>query len=378
MTSRHAQGIIDGTDPSSRNSKALEPHRQQSKCEVIWPDAVLTKLRSHSSSGHKSIAGRIASLQSAGLSVASAKRVSREVTNGTNGITQPTSSSSSSSLPPVTLPLSPISPTPARAFNQLSLQTSMMTPTQSTFTPVVLTPHALTPASSFGPPSPVSSASDSPKIAPAPPLSPPSVEFHQYFPTIDELEEMENLNVTDNDHSPSTPQHPHTILNGASQPIPIPIPTKPFPALPFDLARPPSSTPIPPTHDVLMSSRPPSPAVRPPLSPTMPRKPSNLSLSSSVQPLLAPSTSLSTIPSPGSSPRSDKQELPKLPKSTVCTPRELYDYMHNIGYKVLILDVRPREEFEKEHIKASAIVCLEPIVLKREKYACLLRIDPHY
>jgi len=42
--------------------------------------------------------------------------------------------------------------------------------------------------------------------------------------------------------------------------------------------------------------------------------------------------------------------------------------MHNIGYKVLILDVRAREEFEKEHIKASAVVCLEPLVLKREKY----------
>lgn len=41
--------------------------------------------------------------------------------------------------------------------------------------------------------------------------------------------------------------------------------------------------------------------------------------------------------------------------------------MHNIGYKVLILDVRSREEFEKERIKASAIVCLEPLVLKREK-----------
>lgn len=64
----------------------------------------------------------------------------------------------------------------------------------------------------------------------------------------------------------------------------------------------------------------------------------------------------------------DKQELPKLPKSTVCTPKELYDYMHNIRYGVLILDVRPREEFEKEHIKASAIVCLEPLVLKRERY----------
>jgi ubiquitin carboxyl-terminal hydrolase 8 len=97
-----------------------------------------------------------------------------------------------------------------------------------------------------------------------------------------------------------------------------------------------------------------------------------------MKPLLAPSTSLSNVPSPGSSPRTDKPELPKLPKSTLCTPKELYDYMHNIRYGVLILDVRPREEFEREHIKASAIVCLEPLVLEREKYVPLADIGPYY
>ena len=73
-----------------------------------------------------------------------------------------------------------------------------------------------------------------------------------------------------------------------------------------------------------------------------------------------------------------KPELPKLPKSTLCIPKELYDYMHNIRYGVLILDVRPREEFEREHIKASAIVCLEPLVLEREKYVPLADIGPYY
>lgn len=180
---------------------------------------------------------------------------------------------------------------------------------------------------------------------------------------------MDNLKITDNGPDPGAPQHPSsdTVKNGTSQPIPIPIPTKPFPALPFDLAQRPSSTPIPPTHDVLMGSRPSSPAARPPLSPTVLRKPSNLFLSSSAKPLLAPSTSQGNISSPGSSPRADNPELPKLPKSTMCTPKDLYGYMYNIGYKVLILDVRPREEFEKEHIKASAIVSLEPLVLKRDK-----------
>jgi len=42
--------------------------------------------------------------------------------------------------------------------------------------------------------------------------------------------------------------------------------------------------------------------------------------------------------------------------------------MHDASFGVLVLDVRPREEFERERIKASAIVCLEPLVLGREKY----------
>ena len=152
---------------------------------------------------------------------------------------------------------------------------------------------------------------------------------------------MENLKITDNEHSPGAPQHPplHAIPNDTSQPIPISIPTKSSPALPFHTTQRPSTTP--PTHNILMGSRPPPPTTRLPSSRTIPRGPSK---------------------------QTGKQELPKLPKSSVCTPKELYDYMHNADYGVLILDVRPREEFERERIKASAIVCLEPMVLKREKY----------
>jgi len=42
--------------------------------------------------------------------------------------------------------------------------------------------------------------------------------------------------------------------------------------------------------------------------------------------------------------------------------------MYQHGYKVLVLDVRNREEFDREHIKADAIVCIEPSVLLRERY----------
>ena len=49
----------------------------------------------------------------------------------------------------------------------------------------------------------------------------------------------------------------------------------------------------------------------------------------------------------------------------MASPMELLDYMRS--HSVLLLDVRNREEFEKEHIKASAVVCIEPSVLVRER-----------
>jgi len=161
-------------------------------------------------------------------------------------------------------------------------------------------------------------------------------EFQQHFSTINEPEEMV---ITDSEHDPSTPQHPqpNATPNDNPQPITISIPTK---SLPFRLAQRPSS--IPPNRDVSVYNRPPPSAPRSPLFHTIPRGPSN---------------------------RTDRQEPPEQPKSTVCTPKELYHYIHNIDYGVLILDVRPREEFERERIKASTVVCLEPLTLKSEKYA---------
>jgi hypothetical protein len=41
----------------------------------------------------------------------------------------------------------------------------------------------------------------------------------------------------------------------------------------------------------------------------------------------------------------------------------LHQFMHQHGFKVLVLDVRCREEFEKGYIKADAIVNIEPSVL---------------
>ena len=58
----------------------------------------------------------------------------------------------------------------------------------------------------------------------------------------------------------------------------------------------------------------------------------------------------------------EKRELP-----TAFFPHTLHEYLRD-GRSCLILDVRPREEFEKAHIKANAVVCIEPTVLLRGMY----------
>jgi ubiquitin carboxyl-terminal hydrolase 8 len=46
----------------------------------------------------------------------------------------------------------------------------------------------------------------------------------------------------------------------------------------------------------------------------------------------------------------------------------LHQLMYKHKYKVLVLDVRSREEFDRAHIKADAIICIEPSVLLQEQY----------
>ncbi|KAH9945764.1 cysteine proteinase [Amylocystis lapponica] len=267
-----------------------------------------------------SIADRMRSLQNAGLAVSTTKRISREIV--------------------------PMSPEAARP-NRMSLQslpsplpviaTSSPSVASSVASPVAPSPHALVPTSSFGPPSPSSSASSSPRISHLS-LS----DFTQAFPSIDELDEMEGLKL---------PSVPTGIVGASSRHSPDvrPIPSKPFPILPMDMGPRPSSTPIPPTIDSF-NSRPASP-MRSPLSPTVPRKPSGLSLRStpSRSPIIAPST-----------PFIEKPDLP-----SPLTPRTLLEYNNRNNFKVLVLDVRTRQEFEREHIKVDAVVCIEPSVLLR-------------
>jgi ubiquitin carboxyl-terminal hydrolase 8 len=77
---------------------------------------------------------------------------------------------------------------------------------------------------------------------------------------------------------------------------------------------------------------------------------------------LKPSGVLADSPPTPTTPVIDK---PLIPVTNTASPKELLAYMRN--YNVLLLDVRNRADFEKEHIKAGAVACVEPSVLMREK-----------
>jgi hypothetical protein len=47
------------------------------------------------------------------------------------------------------------------------------------------------------------------------------------------------------------------------------------------------------------------------------------------------------------------------------TPQTLHSLLESNGLNILILDVRSREQFERERINHDAIVCLEPSILMR-------------
>lgn len=297
-------------------------------------------------------------------------------------------------------------------------------------------PHTLIPASSFGPPSPTSSTSSSPRLNHF-----DFTGFQQAFPSIDELDEMAGLVIPSNPtggtgtssgsgggsrrssnskHSGSSLQnYNHTGLKddigggggGVLAGFPPIHAPKAFPALPLDPGPRPSSTPIPPTIDTFVS-RPASPSVvgRSPMSPSVPRKPSGLGLNSSLvststtssNSSVAATTITTGVPLPLPNPipipihasasvsstsnayqptnrsplisgsgtltptggSSEKRELP----FTTLFPRTLLECMQKgSGFKVLLLDVRTREEFRKERLNVDTVVCIEPSVLLRDR-----------
>ncbi|KAL4264076.1 Ubiquitin-specific protease doa4 [Pleurotus pulmonarius] len=260
----------------------------------------------------KTIADRLKSLQDNGLVLTTnSKRISRELPTSPPA-TSPTFSSSTH----IHTSLSSVLPSPP------PLPTSFVSP------------------STLGPPSP---ASTSPVIPERESLS--LLEFAQNFPSIDELDEATGLNL------PSVPTIPPTTptnvkhkpsLNGfAEYNIPVDRP---------------SSTPLTPIANSF-GSQPASPT-RSPAPPPLATKPSTIGLSGLGLGSSRPASSGSTTPQ---TPTVDK---PPIPNSNSTTPSELAQYMQY--YKVLLLDVRHRADFDREHISHKPIVCVEPSILMRE------------
>ncbi|EJC99956.1 cysteine proteinase [Fomitiporia mediterranea MF3/22] len=305
-----------------------------------------------------SIADRIRSLQDTGLNVQTTKRLSRDLSStvgaggagATAAVTSPTTPSSST-----------ITRTASSQHHNGSPSISHSSSIASHATGSSI--HSLASPSSFGPPSPsVSSHHESSHLSNFS-LS----EFNQTFPSIDELDE--NMGV-------ALPQLPSVPTNKPGTAANFPPPASPsviqrFPSLPLDLdpGPRPASTPIPPTMNVLQS-RPPSPTRAAahqrssPLSPTIPPKPVSLTMTGSSSSTRNSPSRSSPMHTGDSSSRSKGIELPV---TNTIFPKVLHEYLgRGNDVKVLLLDVRTRDEFAKGHIRSDAVVCLEPHVLLRD------------
>ena len=199
--------------------------------------------------------------------------------------------------------------------------------------------------SSLGPPSPPpssSSLSNNTTYLNSDDIS----DFNRTFPSIDALD---NDPVFSFPSVPTTPpiknatMKPLSKKNDGSQPSELPIsPTPSYRNFAVPIERP-SSTPI--THNPFANSRPPSPTIpRSAVSNGMPYKPSGLSNGAA-----------------SSGPPTPKVPLPV---KNIAFPKDLRAYMRD--HNVLVIDVRHRADFDREHIKANAVICLEPSILLRE------------
>ncbi|KAH9930213.1 uncharacterized protein B0H18DRAFT_1116912 [Fomitopsis serialis] len=251
-----------------------------------------------------SIADRIRLLQNGGLAVSTNKRLSREVASPTL---------------PSTLPDVPMLKPQRMSLQNLPSPPSFTTLASPTFASAAApSPHALVPTSSFGPPSPSSSTSSSPRVSHLS-LS----EFATSFPSIDELEEHDGLNL-------------HSIPTGSSGGRADRSPFYAHTSYDRHLQQPSS---IPRALSTLSDSAP--QAVR--------------TLTPFVRVKIACTSSIDSL---------SENQVDSL-VTTSLFPKTLMEHNKRPNYKVLLLDVRTRSEFEREHIKTDTVVCIEPSVLLR-------------
>lgn len=144
------------------------------------------------------------------------------------------------------------------------------------------------------------------------------------------------------------------------------IPSLP-PKIPLDAAQLPRAPD--PTYNPTLSI-PSQPSLNPPRTSTESTRVSNAVYSQLVSsPRASPSRAMfddnpyrSRTPNgvhPAKEVKSSSAEIPHVP--TVSAP-DLIDYLRK--YNVLLIDVRPREQYDAGHVYAKSIICVEPVVLK--------------
>ncbi|BAE57476.1 unnamed protein product [Aspergillus oryzae RIB40] len=60
--------------------------------------------------------------------------------------------------------------------------------------------------------------------------------------------------------------------------------------------------------------------------------------------------------------KEDRSNTADLPHSTAISAQDLLDYLRR--YNVLLIDVRPRDQYDSGHVYAKSIICIEPVALK--------------
>ncbi|KAF5361806.1 hypothetical protein D9756_002213 [Leucocoprinus leucothites] len=270
-----------------------------------------------------SIADRKRALQESGLAISPPNRLSREIPSLPSAPLSPTRPSTNAAQPtPSSVLASTATPPPSSSASQSA--------------------HTFVPASSFGPPSPASSPSSSPTQNTHFDIS----GFAHNFPSIDELDENPSFSLPSVPTGVSTVSSKPSLKDIRNGDVPQ-SPSTNFRNFALHIERP-SSTPITPTTNNVFNSRPTSPTRA-----NAPLKPSGLASSTT-----SPSTN-AVPPQPAVVPIK-----PPIPKTNIAYPKDLRAYMRD--YTVLVIDVRNRADFDRGHIKAQAIVCIEPTVLVRD------------
>ncbi|KAJ5595184.1 uncharacterized protein N7459_001392 [Penicillium hispanicum] len=70
----------------------------------------------------------------------------------------------------------------------------------------------------------------------------------------------------------------------------------------------------------------------------------------------------SGTPNGVNSARETRSNSPDLPYSSAITAQNLLDYLRR--FSVLLIDVRPRDQYDNGHVYAKSIICIEPVALK--------------